>query len=119
MRQDEFQIALDELEDLLEAERAAVLNGNIDEVGRLFDQKSRLLEQLGGWDTANAEVAAALRIKLERNQNLLESAADGVRSVARRLSAVRRVRESLDTYDAQGQRTTVDLKSCGALEKRA
>ncbi|WP_299704915.1 flagellar biosynthesis protein FlgN [uncultured Tateyamaria sp.] len=119
MRRDEFQIALDELEDLLDAERTAVLSGNIDDVGRLFDQKSRLLEQLGGWDATNAEVSTALRIKLERNQNLLESAADGVRSVARRLSAVRRVRESLDTYDARGQRTSVNLKSCGALEKRA
>jgi len=119
MKPNEIQIACDALEDLLDAEKSAVLNGNLDEVGRLLDQKSRLIEQIDGLGLSQPGPLEPLRIKLERNQNLLNSAADGVRSVARRLSMVRRVRDSLETYDARGQRKTVSLKHSTALEKKA
>ncbi|WP_299592146.1 flagellar biosynthesis protein FlgN [uncultured Tateyamaria sp.] len=119
MKHDEFQIAFDELHDLLDTERAALLNGNLNEVSRLFDRKSRLIDELGDLTAADTEFVVTLRTKLERNQTLLDSAADGIRSVAGRLSAVKRVRESLETYDARGKRTTFDLKPVGSLEKRA
>lgn len=119
MTPDFFQGIFDELDDLLDAERAALLEGNLEEVGRMFDRKSRLLNELSTLDAVEAQSAMALQQKLQRNQGLLDSAADGVRSVARRLAAIRRVRESLETYDARGQRNKIDVKQSGTLEKRA
>lgn len=116
---DEIRNTFDELDDLLDAERAALLAGNLEEVSRLFDRKSRLVETISAFQEIETQMAGTLRDKLERNQGLLDSAADGIRSVARRLAAIRRVRESLETYDARGQRKTVDLKPNGSLEKRA
>ncbi|WP_299607916.1 flagellar biosynthesis protein FlgN [uncultured Tateyamaria sp.] len=119
MNGDDIRNTFDELDDLLDAERTALLAGNLEEVSRLFDRKSRLVEAVSAFDEIEEHKASALRNKLERNQDLLGSAAEGVRSVARRLAAIRRVRESLETYDARGQRSTVDLKQSGSLEKRA
>ncbi|GGX38471.1 hypothetical protein GCM10007385_01640 [Tateyamaria omphalii] len=119
MKMNEYQGALEELEDLLDAEKAAVLEGKLDDVGRLLDQKTRLLEFVGGSESSNAKTMTKLRNKLERNQSLLESAADGVRSVSRRLSAVRQVRESLETYDSLGRRRNVTISVCHNLEKKA
>lgn len=116
---DELCVPFEELDELLDTEKTALLNGNLDQVSRLFDRKSRLVDELNDVHPANSEDFTNLRKKLERNQNLLRSAADGVRSVAHRLSAVRRVRDSLETYDARGRRTTVDLKPSSKMEKRA
>ena len=116
---DDFESIIDELDDVLETERAALLAGHLEEVNRLFDRKTRLIDAFAQLDEADAAAVTALRRKVERNQGLLEAAADGVRSVARRLAAIRRVRESLETYDAQGKRNTVDVKSGATLEKRA
>ena len=49
----------------------------------------------------------------------MDSALEGIRRVASRLSAVHRVTTALDTYDAQGDRRSIDLSSDTSLEKRA
>ncbi|WP_223274919.1 flagellar biosynthesis protein FlgN [Tateyamaria sp. syn59] len=110
---------IDELDDLLDAERTALLAGNLDEVKRLFERKTNLVETLSRLESAETAGFAELRHKVERNQDLLQSATEGVKSVARRLSAIRRVRESLETYDARGRRKKVDVKTTTTLEKRA
>ncbi|MBY5933613.1 flagellar biosynthesis protein FlgN [Tateyamaria omphalii] len=110
---------MDELDDLLDSERAALLEGNLDDVKRLFERKTKLVDALSRFDDAESLNVQALRQKVERNQDLLQAAAEGVKSVARRLATIRRVRESLETYDARGQRKKVDLKAATTLEKRA
>lgn len=119
MSEDRIAPILDELDDLLDAERRALLGGKLDQVDRLFERKGRLVEMLASVDHAEELRLDDVRTKLKRNQDLLGSAADGIRSVAQRLATVRRVRESLDTYDERGRRKSVDLKPSSTLEKRA
>ncbi|WP_299047560.1 flagellar biosynthesis protein FlgN [uncultured Tateyamaria sp.] len=119
MKHREYQDVVDEMDDLLDAERQALLAGKLDVVNRLYDRKSRLIDALSDIGSSAAIDPNELRTKIARNQELLESAADGIRSVGRRLAAIRRVRESLDTYDARGRRTSVDVKPGTTLEKRA
>ncbi|KIC49646.1 hypothetical protein [Tateyamaria sp. ANG-S1] len=119
MEHEPIQVVIDQLDDLLDAERTALLDGDLDRVERLFERKTSLIACLSRMSEADAQDVQAVRLKVERNQDLLQSAADGIKSVARRLAAVRRVRESLETYDARGKRTTVDVKTASVLEKRA
>ena len=116
---DEIQDTIDALDDLLDKERAALLDGNLETVGRLHLRKEALIDQLNRQDVAQATDMGALHLKVSRNQALLGSALQGVRAVSRRLAAIRRVRQSLETYDASGRRQSVDLKPGGSLEKRA
>jgi len=44
---------------------------------------------------------------------------DGIRAVTGRINTLRRVRKSLDTYDARGQRNTVSHTAASSVEKRA
>lgn len=119
MTHDETKRIFDELDDLLDAERTALLTGRIEEVGRLQDRKSRLIDSLSNDPGHTTFDPRDLQKKIERNQGLLDAATDGIRSVARRLAAIRRVRESLETYDARGQRRSVEVASASTLEKRA
>lgn len=119
MTDDIPQTDIDALDDLLDAERRALLEGNLDDIARLHHRKEQLIDGLNNWggeDTANL---ASLNAKLQRNQALLDTALNGIRSVARRLAAIRRVRQSLDTYDSAGRKNTVETRIDRSLEKRA
>jgi len=106
------------LDVLLEEERKALLNGEFSKFEELIARKEALIELLvEAPDTA--ETMTSLASRMTRNQDLLSTALDGVRSVAHRLSELRKVRGSLDTYDKSGQRRSVDLQADRSLEKRA
>jgi ligand-binding sensor domain-containing protein len=119
MKGDLMQDTIDALDDLLDAERSALLQGDLEEVTRLHLRKERLIDELSRQHVQEETEFAVLQAKVERNQALLDSALDGVRSVARRLASIRRVRQSLDTYDSLGKKRSVDLRKGGTLEKRA
>lgn len=119
MPHDELQTSMDALDDLLDAERAALLKGHLDEVSRLHARKEALIDALNRFEFQDRSTLTGLHKKVERNQALLDSALDGVRSVARRLAAIRRVRQSLETYDSFGQKQLVDVRPGGSVEKRA
>lgn len=110
---------IDELNDLLERERAALLDGEIDGVGRVLDTKERLLRELTQCASSDTEELEGLRAKLTRNQELIESAMKGIEAVSRRFATIRKVRKSLETYDRAGQRRMIDISPGGRLEKRA
>ena len=110
---------IDALEDLLDAERSALLLGKLDDVSRLHTQKERLIGTLSVNAEKNEAKFEGLTSKIKRNQALLNSALDGIRSVSRRLSAIKQVRHSLETYDALGRKLTVDIRTEGKLEKRS
>lgn len=116
---DHIDADIDALEDLLDAERAALLVGKLDDVSRLHAQKERLIGALSEHAVRDGDRFASLNEKVRRNQVLLDSALNGIRSVTRRLAAIRQVRHSLETYDAFGRRRTVDIRSGGSLEKRS
>ncbi|MEP1962596.1 flagellar biosynthesis protein FlgN [Tateyamaria sp.] len=119
MRHEDLETTMDALDDLLDSERAALLKGQLDDVSRLHSRKETLIDALNGFEFEDRGALSGLQGKVERNQALLDSALDGVRSVARRLAAIRRVRQSLDTYDSFGKKRSVDLSTGGSLEKRA
>lgn len=110
---------IDALEDLLDAERAALLLGKLDDVSRLHAQKERLIETLSAHVVQDEAKFEGLNDKVKRNQLLLDSALNGIRSVSRRLTAIKDVRRSLETYDAFGHKLKFDIRTAGKLEKRS
>ncbi|MGZ2259736.1 flagellar biosynthesis protein FlgN [Roseobacter sp. A03A-229] len=119
MTNEEFEDVIDALDDLLDAERAALLAGDLDEVARLLERKEALIERFATLEDADRAPLADLQVKVKRNQALLDQALEGIRSVSRRLAALRRVRSSLETYDEKGERRKIDMSPDGSVEKRA
>ncbi len=109
----------DALDDLLEDERTALLTGDLEKVGHLFDRKESLVEELSQLERFETVALHELQGKMKRNQALLDSALEGIRAVAGRLSELRRVRNSLDTYDSNGAKRSIEIAKDGAVEKRA
>ncbi|MEL7164920.1 MAG: flagellar biosynthesis protein FlgN [Pseudomonadota bacterium] len=120
MTNDDLKNTLAALDDLLDEERRSLLVGDLDAIHAMHERKLSLIDTLGQLDAAAAEPRLrALNSKVERNQALLDSALAGIRSVARRLAMVRRVRQSLEYYDEAGSKTTVDIGVERQVEKRA
>ncbi|MEQ9260081.1 MAG: flagellar protein FlgN [Roseovarius sp.] len=107
------------LDNLLEAERTALLEGDLDRIAELLDQKSCLIDALVEVPSEPREGFDGLRKKAMRNQQLLEGALEGIRRVAERLAALRRMRHAFDTYDDRGHKRTIQGSVVHKVEKRA
>jgi len=114
-----IEAELDALEDLLDAERTALLAGKLDDVSRLHANKERLIGSLTECAVTDGTRFESVSDKVKRNQILLNSALNGIRSVSQRMNAIRQVRQSLETYDSFGRKLTVDVRTGGTLEKRS
>ena len=112
-------VILASLDDLLDRERSALLEGDLEAVSRSLREKERLIDALNGIRPAEGDLLGAIREKVQRNQVLLDGALDGIRAVADRMSALRRIRETLETYDQSGRRTVIEGLRKGRIEKRA
>lgn len=120
MQSDTPAATIADLDALLQEERAALLRGDLDGVAQLHDTKERLIDDLSRLDAELArDELAELNQKVERNQALLNGALAGIRSVSRRLAAVRRVRQSLEFYGEDGSKSQVDVAVQRSVEKRA
>lgn len=107
-----------EIEDLLDAERNALLEGNFDAVSRLKDRKEELLGSLLEHRAGlSPEAYAKLSEKAAHNQTLLAGAARGIAAVRQRLQEIRDARAGNASYDAEGRRPTPIRAP--SLEKRA
>jgi hypothetical protein len=107
------------LEDLLERERAALLAGDLHKVGALAEEKARLAAEL---EHLGPDARAAVRhlgACARRNQALLDGALQGIRLAAGRLSAHRRLRGAMETYDPAGRKTTIAGILTRKVERRA
>lgn len=107
------------LDGLLERERAALLDGDLDLLVGQLGEKKALIDTLNDCADAGGERLEALQTKVLRNQALLDSALQGIRSVASRMSALHRIRRTLDTYDESGRKTTIESLTEPRMEKRA
>ena len=108
-----------DLDQLLEEERAALLEGDLARIAAIVDTKAALIEDLRNADPAQASEIAPLQSKLRRNQELFDQTLAGIRNVAARLGDMRRLRREMETYDKQGKRTTISEPAQTRLEKRA
>ena len=116
---DNAQTLMDELDDLLDAERRALVGGDMDAVGRLLSQKEHLIEGLNKIHDLDSGNLSQLHLKVTRNQALLNSALEGIRAVATRMAELRRVRSGLETYDSHGRKQHFTIIRAAQVEKRA
>ncbi|AAV96686.1 flagellar protein FlgN [Ruegeria pomeroyi] len=107
------------LDELLELERGALVRGELDQLGRMTDEKERLVERINAAPELRRDQLSPLHQKVTRNQALLNSALEGIRAVANRMSELRRVRQGLETYDSAGQKHRFATPAKTRLEKRA
>jgi hypothetical protein len=107
------------LDSLLARERAALLSGDLHAVGALAKEKEALAARLESLGPEALAAARSLGAAARRNQALLDGALQGIRLAAARLSACRRLRRSMETYDPQGRKTTIAGILSHRVERRA
>lgn len=113
------QEIINRLDELLELERTALLQGDLDRIPTFLEEKESLIDRLNQLEPdANADLQD-LQLKFERNQALLDGALQGIRKVAARMAAFRRIRRSLETYDESGRKQTIQGEVERRVEKRA
>lgn len=113
------QNLIDELDTLLDRERLALGKGDLELLGRMLAQKQNLIEKINAMETLERGRIAHVHDKVTRNQELLNSAMEGIRAVANRMADLRRVRQGLETYDQSGRKTRFEIQPPPSLEKRA
>lgn len=107
--------ASDDLADLLEKERAALLGGRLDDAIRLADLKLRLAEEIGRRTTDAGDVRA-LRRAAEENAALYAAAARGIRAAITQLREAEQAGGG-STYDRDGCLRHLGRRS-GGLRQR-
>ncbi|MBT8155771.1 flagellar biosynthesis protein FlgN [Epibacterium ulvae] len=113
------QEQIDELDDILEQEREALVLGHLTKLEALLERKGVLIEGLNALNELEREALESVHNKVSRNQALLDSAMQGIRAVAARMQELRRVRSGLDVYDQAGRKNSFSTASSMKLEKRA
>lgn len=107
------------LDALLDTERRALLDGDLQALAELVEQKEDLIDALNKAELADRAALSPVNDKVQRNQALLEQALSGIRTVARRLADIRQARKSFDTYDRMGQKNCIRGETDSSVEKRA
>ena len=110
---------LRDLDAVLDAERDALLGGELEMIEGLVQRKSELVERLTGLPRLPDGAIVPLQQKMRRNQVLLDSALDGIRAVAIRMAELRSLRRSLETYDRNGRRQSLSTPQDSTVERRA
>ncbi len=107
------------LEEVLDLERAALVDGDLERLNHMVPEKEKLIGAINDLQVLSSDDLLRVHQKVERNQALLNSAAEGIRAVANRIAELRRVRQEFSTYGADGQRNGFAVRSQVKLEKRA
>ena len=107
------------LEEVLDLERSALVDGDLERLTYVTPQKEELIGAINDLQVFESAELVRLQKKVQRNQTLLNSAAEGIRSVASRVAEMRRVRQEFSTYGADGQRSGFTVRRTAKLEKRA
>ena len=106
------------LDALVDEEREVLMAGDLQRLAPLLAEKQALIDQLNATDAAAAGLDA-LKAKVARNQAMLDGAMQGIRAVTARMSALRKIRQSLETYDETGRRRTIRGDGQHSVERRA
>ncbi|MBY6066438.1 flagellar biosynthesis protein FlgN [Leisingera aquaemixtae] len=119
MSNPEPQQLIDELDNILDRERVALMAGDLSKLEELLAKKEKVISKLNSVTELEREALELVQTKLSRNQQLLDSAMEGIRSVAARMAELRRIRRGLDVYDQSGRRNRFGTRGATKLEKRA
>lgn len=95
------------LEDLLDRERAMILNGELDGLARSAPRKEALIASLKVSDAARLQ---QLRRKADRNQTLLQAVARGLKAARDRIGRSGGTGPALRTYGADGAAHDLGLR---------
>jgi flagellar biosynthesis/type III secretory pathway chaperone len=93
------------LQDVLEAERAALLSGRLQDVIPLAERKLALIGSLQAIP-GNRALPEDVSASAKRNAALLEAAARGIKSALARIEDIKSAAITT-TYDARGARLTI------------
>jgi len=107
------------LEEILDLERAALVEGDLDLLTHMAPEKEKLIGSINDLHVRDSNELSRVQNKVERNQPLLNSAAEGIRAVAGRMAELRRIRQEFSTYGADGQRSGFPVRGHAKLKKRA
>ncbi|MEX0319854.1 MAG: flagellar biosynthesis protein FlgN [Ruegeria sp.] len=119
MTHDSSKDLITALEELLDLERSALIDGELDRLGNMMPEKEKLIEAINEQDDIEGRSLTRVHEKITRNQALLNSAMEGIRAVANRMAELRRVSQGLETYDSAGQKQRYPVRMQAKLEKRA
>jgi flagellar biosynthesis/type III secretory pathway chaperone len=110
---------LNDLSDLLDAERAALLEGDLATLTDMLALKESLIGAMAEATAENRPTIQKLDAKVKRNQLLFDGALEGIRQVAQRMSHLRKTNGTLATYGADGQKQNIDVAADRSVERRA
>jgi len=113
------QTLINELDEILDQERSALVRGELTLIEDLLSRKESAIAQLNAIDHLERQALNQVQSKVSRNQELLNSAMEGIRSVANRMAELRRVKKGLDVYDRAGRRACYGTMAGRRLEKRS
>ncbi len=120
MPADTTRATTDELSDLLDKEREALMQGDLEKLASLLVPKETLIEALNAEAQTDLTSMQMLDGKVKRNQLLLNGALEGIRTVAQRMARLREVRGALETYGADGKRHNLPAGGTdSSVERRA
>jgi len=119
MANNSTQNLFDELDDLLERERIALLKGDLEKIAALLSAKENLMDKVSALDSAKVAPLKGLQDKIARNQLLLDGALQGIRRASMRLATIRHIRRNLETYGEDGRKKVIEGEVVRKVEKRA
>ena len=95
---------------LLDVERTALLNGDLEAVGALVAEKEELA---ASFSSENAGELTLLSTALARNSRLFDAARDGLTTAMQSLRDQHAARTTLSGYDASGKPTQISRSGPG------
>lgn len=119
MTTDTEQNNVEALDALLEAERQALLQGDLVALTDMLPNKEALIESLTAQSQSDLPALLELDTKVRRNQLLLNGALEGIRDVAARMAALQRMRSGLETYGSDGKKKNYEVNTDHSVERRA
>jgi flagellar biosynthesis/type III secretory pathway chaperone len=119
MTTESLQALIEALNTVLDRERTALLDGQLEHLEPLLAEKEHLIGRLNASGSVGESGLGQINAKVTRNQELLRSAMDGIRAVSDRMAELRSVRSGLETYDRKGRKSRVGKVGHPSFERRA
>lgn len=108
---------LEQMDQLLAAEKVALMTANYDALASLEQQKAQTLVALSK-EPQSEQALDKIRTRIAENQALLSAAINGIASARQRFDALNNVQNGLTVYDQFGRMEVVPSQQ-SVFEKKA